>query len=146
MPGRDPAERAAFRAHKLARRSRRGNGYNGEIRHAAGSCAELAVDAGEFSYAMDVIDDIAKTFAINADEMKASALAAGVDKSRLPPRDATESYLKVASDALDVWNLDLAHKAAYLAMKVGTGNKDLLDKAKEIDTVVPHTLCGVTSC
>lgn len=86
---------------------------------------DLSVSAGDMVYAMDVIDDMARTYAINPAEMKAGALSLGVDDSRAAPADLAASYIKVADDALATWNLDLAHKAAYMAHKVAAGNRPL---------------------
>jgi hypothetical protein len=96
---------------------------------------ELAVGAGDMPLAMDIIDDIAAVFSINAEEMKASALSAGVDQARVSPGELGASYLKVADKALSVWNLDLAHKAAYLAEKEAAGNREMMDAAKERDKI-----------
>lgn len=87
---------------------------------------ESAVFAGEFPYCMAIIDDISRTFAIKTAEMKASALSVGMDMGNRPPADLANSYLKVADDALEVWNLDLASKAAYMASKLARGNPILL--------------------
>ena len=92
---------------------------------------DLSVDAGDFSYAVEVIDDIAATFTIDAQDMKQTALMAGVDKSRVAPDDLARSYIKVCDDSLAIWNTDLAKKAAFLATKVAVGNRDLLAEAKE---------------
>jgi hypothetical protein len=96
---------------------------------------DLAVDAGDFSYAMEVIDDMAKTFAFDAQEMKISALSAGIDKSRLPPQDLARSYLKFCDECLAAWNTDLAIKAAYLASKLSAGDRDLYAEVKEREKV-----------
>ena len=107
---------------------------------------EFAIDGGDMPYAMEVIDDMAKTFAINVVEMKASAMSIGFDKSNVPPVDLANSYLKVADDALAVWDLDLAHKAAYLARKISTGNRDMIALADQRDKIIRlrnHDLMGV---
>lgn len=96
---------------------------------------DLAVDAGDFSYAMAVIDDIAATFAIDAQEMKVSALSAGIDKSRLPPQDLARSYLRFSDESLAAWNTDLAIKAAYLATKLAGGDREILAEAKEREKI-----------
>jgi hypothetical protein len=91
------------------------------------------VDAGDFSYAMDVVDDMARSYPISVSEMKATALAAGVDRARVPPAEMAQNYLKVSDDAMAAWDLDLAEKAAYLASKVSAGNRELQDEAKKRD-------------
>ena len=63
--------------------------------------------------------------------MKATALAAGVDRARIPPADLAQSYLKVADEALAAWDTDLGDKAAYLAMKLAAGNRALVDQARQ---------------
>ncbi|HWE01194.1 MAG TPA: hypothetical protein VG326_02200 [Tepidisphaeraceae bacterium] len=87
---------------------------------------DCAVNAGAFPYAMSIVDDTARVFAINAPEMKASALSIGIDTARGDPATLAGNYLKVADDALAKWDPDLASKAAYLAHKLARGNPALL--------------------
>ena len=87
---------------------------------------DCAVNAGDFPYAMAIVDDTAKIFAINVEEMKASALSIGIDTARGDPYALAISYLKVSDDALAKWNPDLAVKSAYLAHKLSRGNPALL--------------------
>ncbi|HET6250288.1 MAG TPA: hypothetical protein VFE47_21540 [Tepidisphaeraceae bacterium] len=94
---------------------------------------DLAVDAGDFAYAMNVIDDMAASFPIDAREMKATALAGGIDRSRLSPEDLAESYLKFSDEMLAVWDADLAGKSAYLAEKLAARNPPLMAEAKKRD-------------
>jgi hypothetical protein len=91
---------------------------------------DLAIDAGDLSYSFAVIDDMATTFRVDAQEMKVTAIAFGIDKTRVPPQDLARSFLKVCDESLAVWNTELAMKAAYAATKVAAGNRDLMADAK----------------
>lgn len=130
---RDPSVRGAL-AHKL-RETADGEADSTTKFVYLREARELAVGAGDMPYAMDVIDDMGATFAIDLSEMKASALSAAVDQARIPPGELAQNYLKVADSALLVWDLDLAHKAAYLAEKVGRGDAELMAAAKERDKI-----------
>ncbi|HEX4792728.1 MAG TPA: hypothetical protein VH370_02995 [Humisphaera sp.] len=76
---------------------------------------ELAVDAGDFQFALRCIDDLAADFAINALEMKMSALSAGLDKAALPPSPLADAYMKVADDFMNAGDFDSARRAMVLA-------------------------------
>jgi hypothetical protein len=91
---------------------------------------ELAVDGGDFSYSLDVIDDMAKTYQIDVNEMKATALAGGVDRARLSRGELAQNYLKVTDEAINAWDLYIALKAVYLAEKESAGNPEFLAEAK----------------
>ncbi len=97
---------------------------------------DLAASGGDLPLAMSIVDDIAGTFIINADEMKASALALAVDTARVSPDVLAQSYLKVADDALAAWKIDLASKAAYLAVTEAKGYPELLALAKDRERTV----------
>jgi hypothetical protein len=94
---------------------------------------DLAVKGGDFQYALATVDTIAKSFTIDAEEMKASALSLGVDFAYLPAAQLVDAYLKVADNALEVWNVDLAHKSAYLARKVAKRDAGALAKVTECE-------------
>jgi hypothetical protein len=128
---RDPGEQLAL-AHKLREEAVSTNDFPTKfvlLREAR----DLAVKGGEFEYALATVDTIAKSFTIDAEEMKASALSIGVDISVLPASQLVEAYLKVADDALEVWNVDLAHKSAYLARKVAKRDAGALAKVSECE-------------
>jgi hypothetical protein len=128
---RDPGEQLAL-AHKLREEATSTDDLPTKfvlLREAR----DLAVKGGDFEYALATVDAIAKSFTIDAEEMKASALSIGVDISALPAPQLVDAYLKVADDALEVWNVDLAHKSAYLARKVAKRDTGALAKVIECD-------------
>ncbi|HWE95939.1 MAG TPA: hypothetical protein VG269_18395 [Tepidisphaeraceae bacterium] len=128
---RDPGEQLAL-AHKLREEAAAADDLPTKfvlLREAR----DLAVKAGDFQYALATVDALAKSFAIDAEEMKASALSIGVDISALPAPQLVDAYLKVADDALEVWNVDLAHKSAYLARKVAKRDAGALAKVTECE-------------
>src|SRR6185437_7250577 len=99
---------------------------------------DLAIDAGDLSYCMEIIEVMGKVFMIDPAEMKASSLSLALDKSRADPETLFNSYLKVADDYLATWDLDLAGRSAYMASKVAARNREWLAAAKERENIVRH--------
>jgi hypothetical protein len=94
---------------------------------------DLAVFGGNFSDSFIAIDMIANTFDINAHDMKTSALALGMDGSRLPPADLIEAYITIANDELINKEVDLASKAMLVAYMIAhnSGDRGLMAHVKE---------------
>jgi hypothetical protein len=99
---------------------------------------DLAIDAGDLPFCMEVIDAMAKGFMIDPAEMKANSLSVALDKSRADPETLFNTYLKVADDCLVIWDLDLAGKSAYMASKLAARNRHWLAAAKEREDIVRH--------
>lgn len=131
---RDPVARVAF-AHKLQELADAENDPAAKfvmLREAR----ECAVDGGDLVYCMAIVDDIAKTYAINAREMKASALSEGFDKSAVSQAELYAQYLKVTDDALAVWDCDMANKTSWLARKLVHGNPARLAEVDARDKMI----------
>ena len=96
---------------------------------------ELAVDAADFDAAFATIDEMDKAFKIEAEEMRVSALTAAIDKTRIPPTQLIDNYLKVANQSLDDGDWPLAAQASRLATKIAWSLRDpaLKAKAKQTD-------------
>jgi hypothetical protein len=96
---------------------------------------ELAVDSGDFDQALAVIDEIAKSYAIEGNELKVSALTAAMDKASIPPTELMNNYLRVADQSLENNDVLLAAQASMLATKIAVALKDptLKARAKEAE-------------
>jgi hypothetical protein len=76
---------------------------------------ELAIDGGDLDAAFAAIDEMDQIFAINARELKASAMTAIIDKSTVPREGLIEKYLQIADGAVAIGDIDWANKAYALA-------------------------------
>lgn len=85
---------------------------------------ELAVNAGDLDAAFSAIDDMDRLFAIDARELKASAMTALIDKSTVPPPQLIDKYLKLADAALSTGDVDMANKAYSLASMLADQQRD----------------------
>jgi hypothetical protein len=85
---------------------------------------ELAVNAGDLDEAFGVIDDMAKSFTVDAADMKVTAMAASLDRARVPPGQLVDQYLKIADRALATYDVRLASQAMVLANRIVRGSHD----------------------
>ena len=91
---------------------------------------ELAVDAGDFDQAFAAIDDMSKSFTIDGNELKVSALTAAMDKASIPPPQLLDNYLKASADALEKNELLMAAQASMLASKIAVASRDAVAKQR----------------
>jgi hypothetical protein len=91
---------------------------------------ELALDGGDVDAAFAAIDDMGRLFTVNTQELKASAMAAFIDKSGLPPPALIDKYLHLADASLDTGDVDLAQKAYTLASSLADQQRDAATKQR----------------
>lgn len=96
---------------------------------------ELAVDAGDFDQAFAIIDETSRSFAIDGNELKVSALTAAMDKATIPPTQLMDNYLRVSAQSLENHDLLMAAQASMLASKIALASRDvaLKTRAKEME-------------
>jgi hypothetical protein len=94
---------------------------------------ELAIDGGDLDAAFAAIDDMDKIFAIDARELKASAMTAMVDKSAVPPPALVAKYLQISDGAVSIGDIDMANKGYALAAMLADQSRDadLKQRVKE---------------
>ncbi|HSZ58758.1 MAG TPA: hypothetical protein VK797_24020 [Tepidisphaeraceae bacterium] len=85
---------------------------------------ELAVNAGDLDEAFGIIDDMAKLFTVDASDMKVTAMAASLDRARVPPGQLVDQYLKIADAALATYDVRMASQAMVLTKRIVYGSHD----------------------
>ena len=85
---------------------------------------ELAINGGDLDEAFGIINDMAKVFTVDADDMKVTAMAASFDRSRVPPRQLVDQYLKIADQSLATYDVRMASQAMVLAKRFVNGSHD----------------------
>lgn len=95
----------------------------------------FAVNAGDFDAAFGAIDEMARAFAIDGQELKVTALSEALDRARVPPAQLLEGYLKVTENALVDGDVQLAWQASRLAYKAVAPLRDAAatERVKQID-------------
>jgi hypothetical protein len=96
---------------------------------------ELAVNGGDLGIAFDAIDEMARDFAVDPTELKVTAMANSVSRSRAPPLQMMEQYLKIAEQSLADWDVQTAYQASRLGTKVARESKDAgsIGRAKQVE-------------
>jgi hypothetical protein len=96
---------------------------------------ELAVNGGDLDEAFGIIDDMARTFTVDASDMKVTAMAGSLDRARVPPRQLADQYLKIADTALTTYDVRMASQAMVLAKRIVYGSHDAAATARvhEVD-------------
>lgn len=85
---------------------------------------ELATNAGNFDAAFSIIDDTARLFTVDADELKVSVLSNAMDRSLISKPELLENYLKAGDAALDRGNVQLAYQATVLSREITRAARD----------------------
>lgn len=85
---------------------------------------ELAVNAGELEVAFAIIDQTARAFTVEPDELKSTALANSMDRALVSKPELFERYLKLCDAALDRGDLQMANQADVLALAVARTSRD----------------------
>ncbi|HXE52952.1 MAG TPA: hypothetical protein VN541_08060 [Tepidisphaeraceae bacterium] len=95
----------------------------------------LALGAGDFDAAFGAIDDMSRAFAIDAEELKVSAISEAMDRARIPQARLLNGYLKVTDDALWDGDVNLAWQASRMAYRVAGTMRDpeAKQRVKQID-------------
>jgi hypothetical protein len=96
---------------------------------------ELAINGGDLDEAFGIIDDMAKTFTVDAGDMKVTAMAGSLDRARVPPRQLADQYLKIADTALASYDVRMASQAMVLAKRIVYGSHDsaAIARVHEVD-------------
>lgn len=96
---------------------------------------ELAINGGDLNETFGIIDDMAKVFTVDADDMKVTAMAASFDRSRVPPRQLVDQYLKIADQSLATYDVRMASQAMVLAKRFVYGSHDsaAIARVHEVD-------------
>lgn len=85
---------------------------------------ELATDAGNFDAAFSIIDDMARLFLVDPNELKVTVLSNAMDRSLIPKLELLDNYLKAGESALDSGNVQLAYQVTVLARKITRAAND----------------------
>jgi hypothetical protein len=85
---------------------------------------ELAINGGDLDECFGVIDDMARSFTVDASDMKVTAMAASLDRARVPPRQLLDQYLKIADASVSVYDVRMASQAMVLANRIVRGSHD----------------------
>lgn len=85
---------------------------------------ELATNAGDFDAAFSIIDDTARHFTVDPNELKVTALANAMDRSLISKPELFDNYLKVGQAALARGNVQLADQTMGLARQISRGLRD----------------------
>ena len=96
---------------------------------------ELAINGGDLDAAFSIIDQTAQQFAVDANELKVTAMAAAMDRARVPPVQLMSEYLKIAESSLDDGDLRMASQAMTLANRIARSSRDraALARARQTD-------------
>lgn len=85
---------------------------------------EAAVNAGDFDAAFSIIKDTARSFKLDANELRVTSLTDAYDRGLVPKTQMLDNYLKVANDALAAGDVQLSYQASILATKIARETKD----------------------
>lgn len=88
---------------------------------------ELAVNAGDLDLVFALIDELSKTFNVDAADMRLTAMMDAVDRSLAPKPQLLESYFKIADGALADGDVTFALQTSRLARRVSTLTRNPLD-------------------
>lgn len=96
---------------------------------------ELATNAGDFDVAFSIIDDTARLFTVDPDELKITVLANSMDRALIPKPQLLDNYLKVGQSALEHGNVQMAYQVSVLADQVSGALHDagLSQRVREYD-------------
>lgn len=79
---------------------------------------ELATNAGNFDAAFSIIDDTARLFTVDPNELKVTVLSNAMDRSLISKPELFDNYLKVGNAALARSDVQLANQAMVLAREI----------------------------
>jgi hypothetical protein len=85
---------------------------------------ELATNSGNFDVAFAIIDDTARLFAVDAGELKVTALTNAMDRTLLSKPELFENYHKVGEAALEQGDVQLAYQVTVLERILVRQTKD----------------------
>lgn len=96
---------------------------------------ELATNAGNFDVAFSIIDDTARLFTIDPNELKVTVLSNAMDRSLIPKQELLDNYLKTGQAALDHGNVQLAYQVTILAREITQALHDagLTQRARDFE-------------
>ncbi|HEY2588505.1 MAG TPA: hypothetical protein VGI81_22380 [Tepidisphaeraceae bacterium] len=96
---------------------------------------ELATNAGNFDAAFPIIDDTARLFTVDPNELKVDALSNAMDRTSLPKPQLFENYHKVGEAALEHGDVQLAYQVTVLERVLLRGTKDpgMAQRARQFD-------------
>jgi hypothetical protein len=79
---------------------------------------ELATNAGNFDAAFSIIDDTARLFVVDPNELKVTVLSNSMDRSLISKPELFDNYLKAGQAALARGNVQLANQTMVLAREI----------------------------
>lgn len=96
---------------------------------------ELATNAGNFDAAFSIIDDTARLFIIDPNELKVTVLSNAMDRSLIPKLELLDNYLKTGQTALEHGNVQLAYQVTVLAREITRAAHDagLTQRARDFE-------------
>jgi hypothetical protein len=110
---------------------------------------EAATNSGNLDAAFAIIDDTAKLFTVDANELKTTVMANAMDRSLISKDELLENYLKVCDAALSKGDVPLANQAIILSKEIVRETRDpavaqrvrpydlrLHDARRELTTVI----------
>lgn len=86
---------------------------------------ELATDAGNFDAAFAIIDDTARFFTVDPNELKVTVLSNAMDRSLISKGELFDNYLKAGEAALDNGNVQLGSQVMVLAREISRAAHDV---------------------
>jgi hypothetical protein len=110
---------------------------------------EVATNSGNMDAAFAIIDDTAKLFTVDANELKTTVMANAMDRSLISKDELLGNYLKVCDAAMSKGDVQLANQAIILSKEIVSGTRDpavaqrvrpydlrLHDARRELTTVI----------
>ncbi|HEY8748764.1 MAG TPA: hypothetical protein VIM11_12365 [Tepidisphaeraceae bacterium] len=96
---------------------------------------ELAINSGNLTVTFNVIDEMARDFSVDANELKVTAMAGAVGRSKLPPLAMMDQYLTIAEQAITDGDVQMAYQASRLSTKIARESKDSTaqTRAKQVE-------------
>lgn len=96
---------------------------------------DLATNAGNFDIAFAIIDDTARLFTVDPNELKVTALTNAMDRTTIPKAELFENYHKVGEASLEHGDVQLAYQVTVLERIIVRGTKDptLTQRARQFE-------------
>jgi hypothetical protein len=85
---------------------------------------ELATNSGNLDAAFGIVDDTARLFAVEGDELKVTVMSNAMDRALIPKSELLENYLRVSDTALSRADLTLASHSIPLATQIARATRD----------------------